>query len=105
MQNIAKMDVFCSFSKGSLGQVLKSWLKLNKFQSFQLILPIVNLSITFVKEQRNLSKFIILPSWAEDLHTAKQGNDLKWLYNTCSDKSLLSILNYIILSDEITSKI
>ena len=26
MQNIAKMGVFCSFSEGSLGRVLQSWL-------------------------------------------------------------------------------
>ena len=30
----------------------------------------------FVKEHRNLSKIIILPSCAEELRTAKQGNDL-----------------------------
>ena len=35
VQNIAKMGVICSFFEGSLGRVYKSWLKLNKFQSFR----------------------------------------------------------------------
>ena len=50
MQNIAKMNNFCSFSEGSLGRVLQNLY---------------------------LSKIIILPSCAEELRTAKQGNDLK----------------------------
>ena len=45
VQNISKMGVFCSFSEGSMGRVLQSWLKSNKFQSFRLILPIVNLTV------------------------------------------------------------
>ena len=43
--NIAKMGVFCSFSEGSLGRVLQSWHKSNKFQSFRLILPNVSLIV------------------------------------------------------------
>ena len=51
MQNIAKMDVFCSFSEGSCCEFYKIWLKSNKFQSFRLILPNINLyCITIVKE-------------------------------------------------------
>ena len=38
-QNIAKMGVFCSFPEGSPGLY---WLKSNKFQTFQFILPILN---------------------------------------------------------------
>ena len=45
VRNISKMGVFCSFSEGSLGRFYKSWLKSNKFQSFRLILPIVNLTV------------------------------------------------------------
>ena len=45
VRNISKMGVFCSFSEGSLERVLQSWLKSNKFQSFRLILPIVNLTV------------------------------------------------------------
>ena len=46
VQNIAKMGVFCSFSEGSLGRLFyKSWLESNKFQSFRLILPIIDLTV------------------------------------------------------------
>ena len=45
VRNISKIGVVCSFSEGSLGEVCKSWLKSNKFQSFRLILPIVNLTV------------------------------------------------------------
>ena len=47
VRNISKMGVFYSFSAGRLdwGEFYKSWLKSNKFQSFRLILPIVNLTV------------------------------------------------------------
>ena len=45
VRNISKMGIFCSFSEGSLGEFYKSWLKSNKFQSFRLTLPIVNLTV------------------------------------------------------------
>ena len=41
VQSIAKIVVFCS-GRGAWGEFYKSWLKSNKFQSFRLILPIVN---------------------------------------------------------------
>ena len=45
VQNISKMGTFCSFSERCLGEFHKSWLKSNKFKSFLLILPIVNLTV------------------------------------------------------------
>ena len=45
MQNIAKMGIFCSFPRGAWGEFYKSWLISNKFQSFQIILPNVNLTV------------------------------------------------------------
>ena len=45
VRNISKMGVFCSFSGGSLGRVLQNLVKSNKFQSFRVILPIVNLTL------------------------------------------------------------
>ena len=47
MQNIAKMNIFVHFSSGAWVHIYKSWLKSNEFQSFQLILPIVNLAVEF----------------------------------------------------------
>ena len=44
VQNISKMGVFCSFSEGSLG-FTKVGLNRTKFQSFRLILPVVNLTV------------------------------------------------------------
>ena len=43
--NVSKMGVFFHFLRGAWGKFYKSWLKSNKFQSFRLILPIVNLAI------------------------------------------------------------
>ena len=46
VQNIAKTSIFCSIFRGEPGaSFYKSWLKSNKFQSFQLILPILNLTV------------------------------------------------------------
>ena len=45
MQNIAKMGVFARFPWGAWGEFYKSWHKSNKFQSFRLILPNVNLIV------------------------------------------------------------
>ena len=45
VQNISKMGVFCSFLRGAWGEFYKSCLKSHKSQSFQLILPIVNLTV------------------------------------------------------------
>ena len=45
VQNIARMGVFFSFSKDTQGNFYKSWLKSNKFQTFQLILLILNLTV------------------------------------------------------------
>ena len=52
MKNFAKMGVFARFPKGAWGEFYKRWLKSNKFKSFRLILPNVNLTecIIFVKE-------------------------------------------------------
>ena len=53
MENIAKMNNFCSFSEGSLRRVLQK-----------------------------------LPSCAEELRTAKQGNELKFTLERISLKKL-----------------
>ena len=45
VQNVAKMGVFAHFLRGAWGEFYKIWLKSNKFQSFRLILPIVNLTV------------------------------------------------------------
>ena len=45
VRNISKMGVLCSFSEGSLEQFYKSWFKSNKFQTFRLISPTVNLTV------------------------------------------------------------
>ena len=45
VQNIAKMGVFAHSWRGAWGEFYKSWLKSNKFQTFQLILPILNLTV------------------------------------------------------------
>ena len=36
---------FAHFLRGAWGEFYKSWLKSNKFHSFRLILPIVNLTV------------------------------------------------------------
>ena len=52
MENIAQMGVFAHFPRGAWGEFYKSWLKSNKFQTFELILPIFQFNcIIFVKEQ------------------------------------------------------
>ena len=45
VRNTSKMGDSFSFSEGAWGEFYKSWLKLNKFQSFRLIFPIVNLAV------------------------------------------------------------
>ena len=46
VRNISKTGIFCFIFLGEPGGVFyKSWLKSNKFQSFRLILPIVNLTV------------------------------------------------------------
>ena len=45
IRNIFKMGVFAHFLRGAWGEFYKSWLKSNKFQSFRLILPIVNFTV------------------------------------------------------------
>ena len=47
MQNIAKMGVFnfACFPRGAWVEFYKRWLKSNKFQSFRLILPIINFTV------------------------------------------------------------
>ena len=45
VQNIAKMNVFAHFPRGAWGEFYKSCLKSNKFQTFQLIWPILNLTV------------------------------------------------------------
>ena len=45
VRNISKMGVFSHFRRGAWDEFYKSWLKSNKFQSFQFILPIVNLTV------------------------------------------------------------
>ena len=73
-QNITKMDVFCSFSGGILGEFCNSCLR--QMKQISKIFPIYNFTncqlncIIFVKDQWNLFKIIILPSYA------KQWNDL-----------------------------
>ena len=54
--NISKMGVLGSFSEGSLVKFYKSWLKSNKFQSFRLILPIVNLTVQFLSRNIEISQ-------------------------------------------------
>ena len=78
MQNITKMSVFCLFSKGSLGRVLQKLVLIEQISIF-----LINFTnclfkcITFVKATMKPLKNMILPSCVEELHTAKQGNDLK----------------------------
>ena len=45
VRNISKMDFFVHFLRGAWGEFYKSWLKSNKFQSFLLVLPVVNLTV------------------------------------------------------------
>ena len=45
MQNIAKMGSFARFPRGAWGEFYKSKPNSNKFQSFLLILPTVNLIV------------------------------------------------------------
>ena len=45
VRNISKMGVFVHFLRGDWGEFYKSWFKSNNFQSFRLILPIVNLTV------------------------------------------------------------
>ena len=78
MQNIAKWAFFARFPRGVWVEFYKSWLKSNKFYSFWLIFIKCQFNcIIFVKKHWNLSKIIILPSCAEELRSAKWGNDLK----------------------------
>ena len=44
LQNIAEMGFFAHCSRGAWGELYKKWLKSNNFQTFQLILPILNLT-------------------------------------------------------------
>ena len=45
VRNTSKMGVFAHFLRGAWDEFHKSWLKSNKFKSFRLILPIVNLTV------------------------------------------------------------
>ena len=72
VQNIAKMNIFCSFSEGSLGRVLQKLAKIEQISIFSINFTNCQLNcINFVKEQWNLARIIILPSCAEELRTAK----------------------------------
>ena len=48
VQNIAKTNIFAHFLWEAWDEFCKSWHKSNKFQSFQLIVPIVNLIVKFL---------------------------------------------------------
>ena len=77
MQNIAKIGVFSSFPRGAWGEFYKSWLKIEQILIFPINFTKCQFNcIIFVKEHRNLSKIIILPSCAEELRSAKRRNDL-----------------------------
>ena len=56
MQNIAKWAFFAHFPREAWGKFYKSWLKSNKFQIFQLILSIVNLTVQFLSRNNEISQ-------------------------------------------------
>ena len=56
MQNVTRMGAFCSFFEESLGKFYKSWLKSNRFQSFRLVLPIVNITVEYFSRNIEISQ-------------------------------------------------
>ena len=66
VQNIAKMNIFCSFSEGSLGRVLKKLALIEQISIFPISFTSCQFyCILFAKEWLNLSKIIILSSCAK----------------------------------------
>ena len=54
-----KWAFFANFLRGAWGEFYKSWPKSNKFQSFQLILPIVNLTVQFLSRNIEMSQKLL----------------------------------------------
>ena len=76
-------------------RVLQKLIEIEQISNFPIHLTNSQLNcLIFAKKQRNLSKIIILPSCAEELGTAKQGNDLK-LFNNWSFQTTFNVEDVI----------
>ena len=58
VRNISKKGVFAHFLREAWGEFYKNWLKSNKFQSFRLMLPIINLTVYFLSRSIEISRIL-----------------------------------------------
>ena len=96
-----KWAFFAHFPRGALGELYKRRLKSNKFHSFRLILPNLNLNVYFLsRNNENLAKIIILSSLIRRIVAHKRRSSLfAHLQNRGMTLGLTSMLQLVLVNE------